>query len=210
MTKAQNSLTMTKTKRIFDIILALALVALLSIPLLVVALLIKLNSKGPVLFRQERPGKDGKIFVINKFRTMTYEYDKCGNLLPDVKRLKPFGSFLRRMSIDELPELLNVIKGEMSLVGPRPLLMQYLDLYTPEQARRHEVKPGITGWAQINGRNAISWEDKFLLDIWYVDNLSLWLDIKIIILTVCKVFIKEGINQPGHATAEKFKGAEKR
>lgn len=158
----------------------------------------------PVLFRQKRPGLNGKPFELLKFRTMRDERDENGGLLPDEKRLNGFGLFLRSSSLDELPELLNVLKGDMSLVGPRPLLMQYLERYTPEQARRHEVKPGITGWAQVNGRNALSWEEKFKLDVWYVDNMSLWFDIKIILLTIWKIIKREGISQPGHATAEEF------
>jgi sugar transferase EpsL len=160
----------------------------------------------PVLFKQSRPGKNGIPFTIYKFRTMTDEKDEFGNLLPDVKRLTRFGSFLRRTSLDELPELFNVLKGEMSLVGPRPLLIDYLPLYSPEQARRHEVKPGITGWAQINGRNSLSWQEKFEMDVWYVDHVSFWLDIKILFLTIWKVLKREGISQEGYATAEKFKG----
>jgi sugar transferase EpsL len=160
----------------------------------------------PVLFKQPRPGKNGIPFTIYKFLTMTDEKDEFGNLLPDIKRLTRFGSFLRRTSLDELPELFNVLKGEMSLVGPRPLLIDYLPLYSPEQARRHEVKPGITGWAQVNGRNALSWQKKFELDVWYVDHVSFWLDIKILFLTIWKVLKREGISQEGYATAEKFKG----
>ena len=160
----------------------------------------------PVLFKQSRPGKNGIPFTIYKFRTMTDEKDEFGNLLPDVKRLTRFGSFLRRTSLDELPELFNVLKGEMSLVGPRPLLIDYLPLYSPEQARRHEIKPGITGWAQINGRNSLSWQEKFEMDVWYVDHVSFWLDIKILFLTIWKVLKREGISQEGYATAEKFKG----
>ncbi|GIW60953.1 MAG: sugar transferase [Patescibacteria group bacterium] len=162
---------------------------------------------SPVLFRQVRPGLHGKPFVMYKFRTMTEERDAEGRLLPDEKRLTPFGAWLRSWSLDELPELFNVLKGDMSLVGPRPLLMEYLDRYTPEQFRRHEVKPGITGWAQINGRNAISWEEKFKLDVWYVDNWSIWLDMKIIALTIWKVIKREGINQPGYATVKYFYGS---
>lgn len=170
-------------------------------------LLIRLNLGSPVFFTQQRPGLHGKPFFMNKFRTMTDGTDSSGNLLADIDRLTPFGRFLRSTSLDELPEFWNVIKGEMSLVGPRPLLMEYLDYYTPEQARRHEIKPGITGWAQINGRNALSWEDKFKLDVWYVDNQSLMLDFKILLLTILKTVKKEGISQPGLATAEKFKGS---
>lgn len=161
---------------------------------------------SPVLFRQVRPGLHGKPFVMYKFRTMTDERDAEGKLLPDEKRLTPLGRFLREHSLDELPEFINVLKGEMSLVGPRPLLMEYLERYTPEQARRHEVKPGITGWAQVNGRNALSWEEKFKLDVWYVDNWSLLLDIKILLMTLVKVLRREGISAEGHATMPEFKG----
>ncbi len=160
----------------------------------------------PIFFRQVRPGLNGKPFIMYKFRTMTNERDGDGNLLPDDRRLTSFGRFLRSTSLDELPELINVLKGEMSLVGPRPLLMEYLPLYSTEQFRRHEVKPGITGWAQVNGRNAISWEDKFKFDVWYVDNQSFWLDIKILWMTLVKVFKREGISQAGQATMEKFEG----
>lgn len=162
---------------------------------------------SPVLFRQVRPGLHGKPFVMYKFRTMTEERDTEGNLLPDEKRLTPLGRFLREHSLDELPEFINVLKGEMSLVGPRPLLMEYLERYTPEQARRHEVKPGITGWAQVNGRNALSWEEKFKLDVWYVDNWNLLLDIKILLMTLVKVLRREGISAEGHATMPEFKGS---
>lgn len=161
---------------------------------------------SPIFFTQSRPGKDGKIFKMIKFRTMTDERDEHGKLLADEKRLTQFGKFLRATSIDELPEMLNVLKGDMSLVGPRPLLVEYLDLYSQEQARRHDVKPGVTGWAQVNGRNAISWQDKFKLDCWYVDNRSMLLDIKILLLTVKKVFFRENINQQGHVTIDKFSG----
>ena len=160
----------------------------------------------PVLFRQMRPGLHGRSFSLLKFRTMNDERDEKGELLPDEKRLTGLGRFLRSTSLDELPELFNVLKGEMSLVGPRPLLMQYLDRYTPEQARRHYVKPGITGWAQVNGRNAIAWEEKFKLDVWYVDNVSFWLDVKILAVTVWKILKREGIIQPGRATVEEFMG----
>ena len=166
----------------------------------------RLKLGSPVLFRQRRPGLHGKPFTIYKFRTMTDARDAQGKLLPDAERLTPFGRFLRSASLDELPELFNVLKGDMSLVGPRPLLMQYLDRYTPEQMRRHEVKPGITGWAQVNGRNAITWEQKFALDVWYVDNKSLGLDGKIILLTLWKILKREGISQPGQATMEEFMG----
>ena len=197
-------MTFQLEKRLFDLVIAGPSVIFLSPLLVLIGILVRMKIGTPVLFCQERPGKNGKPFTIYKFRTMTDERDKDGNLLPDGERLTPLGRFLRKTSIDELPELFNVIKGDMSLVGPRPLLMQYLDRYTPEQARRHEVKPGITGWAQVNGRNAISWEDKFKLDVWYVDNWSLWLDVRIILMTVWKILKREGINQPGQATMEEF------
>jgi sugar transferase EpsL len=174
--------------------------------LIVISLVILIQIGRPVLFIQMRPGLNGKPFYMYKFRTMTDETDEQGNLLPDELRLTRLGKFLRSTSLDELPELFNVIKGDMSLVGPRPLLMQYLERYTPEQARRHEVKPGITGWAQINGRNAITWEEKFVLDVWYVDNWSLWLDMKILAMTLVKVFRREGISAEGEATMPEFMG----
>ena len=174
--------------------------------MIILAFMIRCKLGTPVLFRQQRPGLGGRPFWLLKFRTMTEARDARGNLLPDAARLTAFGRFLRATSLDELPELLNVLKGDMSLVGPRPLLMQYLDRYTPEQARRHEVRPGITGWAQVNGRNAITWEEKFKLDVWYVDNRTLWLDIKIIFMTIWKIFKREGISQPGQATMEEFMG----
>jgi lipopolysaccharide/colanic/teichoic acid biosynthesis glycosyltransferase len=173
-----------------------------------VAVLTKLDSRGPVLFKQDRTGKNGKIFTLYKFRTMQELKDETGTPLPDEKRLTRIGKFLRRFSIDELPEFINVLKGDISLVGPRPLLLKYLDRYSPEQARRHEVKPGITGWAQVNGRNAITWEEKFKYDVWYIDNWSIWLDIKILFLTIWKVIKSEGISQEGQATMEEFKGSE--
>jgi len=193
-------------KRILD--LGLVIPGLMaSFPLLFcIVLSVRLKLGSPVFFSQERPGLGGKPFKLYKFRTMTNARGANGALLPDVARLTSFGRFLRATSLDELPELFNVLKGHMSLVGPRPLLMQYLDRYTPEQSRRHEVKPGLTGWAQINGRNAITWEEKFKLDVWYVDNRSLWLDIKIIGMTIWKILKREGINQPGQATMEEFKG----
>jgi sugar transferase EpsL len=194
-------------KKVIDLLLTVPALIALSVPLCVLALLVRVKMGTPVLFRQKRPGLNGKPFELLKFRTMRDERDENGALLPDEKRLNGFGRFLRSTSLDELPEFLNVIKGEMSIVGPRPLLMQYLDRYTPEQSRRHEVKPGITGWAQVNGRNAVSWEEKFKLDVWYVDNMSLWLDIKIILLTIWNVVRREGISQPGHVTAEEFMGA---
>jgi lipopolysaccharide/colanic/teichoic acid biosynthesis glycosyltransferase len=177
--------------------------------LLLIILAIRIKMGRPVLFRQMRPGLCGKPFYMYKFRTMTNEKNADGELLPDEMRLTKLGRFLRSTSLDELPELFNVLRGDMSLVGPRPLLMQYLDHYTPEQARRHEVKPGITGWAQVNGRNAISWEEKFALDVWYVDNWSLWLDIRIIAITIGKVFRREGISARGEATMPEFRGSYK-
>lgn len=193
-------------KRFFDFLGALGVLIILNPLLLVVAVLIRTRLGSPVLFTQKRPGLYGNPFFMYKFRTMTNTKDSVGNLLPDEERLTPFGNMLRRTSIDELPELLNVLKGDMSLVGPRPLLTEYLPLYSPEQARRHEVRPGITGWAQVNGRNAITWEEKFKFDVWYVDNQSFWLDIKILWMTVVKVFRREGISQEGHATMPFFKG----
>lgn len=184
---------------------AIALIILSPI-VICVAIAIYFRMGSPVVFTQPRPGKDGKIFNFYKFRTMTDERDAQGNLLPDEQRLTTFGQFLRQTSLDELPQLWNVLKGDMSFIGPRPLLVKYLDRYTTEQARRHEVKPGITGLAQISGRNAITWEEKFKLDVWYVDNWSLWLDLKILFLTVFKVLQQEGINQRGYATSEEFKG----
>ena len=194
-------------KRGFDIAVSLSGLLLLSPLLILVALAVRLTLGSPVFLRQERPGLNGKAFILYKFRTMQDKRDSEGNVLPDEERLSPFGQFLRRTSLDELPELFNVLKGEMSLVGPRPLLMEYLDRYTPEQARRHERKPGITGWAQVNGRNAISWEKKFELDVWYVDNQSLCLDLKILWMTLLMVLRREGISQEGHATMPKFMGS---
>ncbi len=194
-------------KLLFDLALA-ALGSLLLSPLfLALMLLIRLKLGAPVFFIQIRPGKDGKPFRMVKFRSMTNMRGADGQLLPDARRLTSFGHFLRASSLDELPELWNVLKGDMSLVGPRPLLMEYLPLYSPEQARRHEVRPGITGWAQVNGRNALSWEDKFKLDVWYVDHRTLWLDIKILWLTVRKVLVREGISADGEATMSKFNGS---
>lgn len=193
-------------KRLLDVALALAALLLLLPFICLIALLVRTQLGTPALFRQQRPGLRGRPFTIFKFRTMTDARDEQGNLRPDAERLTPFGRFLRGASLDELPELWNVLRGDMSLVGPRPLLMQYLDRYTPEQARRHEVRPGITGWAQVNGRNALSWEQKFALDIWYVDHLSLSLDLKIIAMTIEKIVKSEGISQPGQATAEEFMG----
>lgn len=194
-------------KRSFDFISAFLGLLLLSGPLLLLAWLVHRKLGSPVLFTQVRPGKDGRPFRMVKFRTMTDARDGHGNLMSDAVRLTPFGRFLRAASLDELPELWNVLKGDMSLVGPRPLLMEYLPLFSQEQARRHEVRPGITGWAQVNGRNAISWEEKFALDVWYVDNRSFWLDLKILFLTVKKVFVREGISHGGEATMTRFTGS---
>ena len=194
-------------KRLFDLAVGSVAFVLLLPLLLLLGILIRFLLGRPVLFRQRRPGLLGKPFTIYKFRTMTGERDADGNLLPDAERLTPFGRFLRITSLDELPELFNVLKGDMSLVGPRPLLMRYLDRYTPEQMRRHEVRPGITGWAQVNGRNTLTWEERFALDVWYVENRSLWLDLKIILRTVWKVVACDGITQPGHATMEEFTGS---
>ncbi len=191
-------------KRLFDVALAALGLLALSSPLLLLVWQVRLKLGSPVFFTQVRPGLYGKTFKMVKFRTMTDERGPDGQLLPDAVRLTPFGRWLRSTSLDELPELWNVLKGDMSLVGPRPLLMEYLPLYTPEQARRHQVRPGITGWAQVNGRNAISWEEKFALDVWYVDNRSLWLDIKILWLTVKKVIVRDGISAAGEATMTKF------
>lgn len=193
-------------KRLLDLLVAALALLMLSLPLLCLILLVRSKLGSPAFFRQHRPGLCGQPFQMIKFRTMTDVRDSSGSLLPDEQRLTSFGSFLRSSSLDELPELINVLKGEMSLVGPRPLLMQYLPLYSQEQTRRHEVRPGITGWAQVNGRNAISWEEKFKLDVWYVDNQSLSLDLKILLMTLKKVFVREGISQDGHATMEMFKG----
>ncbi len=193
-------------KRLFDIIISICGLFGLTVPLLALAWLVRRKLGTPVLFTQVRPGLHGKPFLMVKFRTMTDIRDASGALLPDAQRLTPFGCFLRSSSLDELPELWNVLRGEMSLVGPRPLLMEYLPLYSPEQARRHEVRPGITGWAQVNGRNAISWDDKFALDVWYVDHRSLWLDVRILWMTVRKVLVRDGISAAGEATMQKFEG----
>ena len=193
-------------KRAFDILISLAALLLLWPVQLVLAVLVRVKLGPPALFRQQRPGLHGRPFTMLKFRTMTDARDAEGNLLPDGERLSSFGRSLRSTSLDELPELINVLAGDMSLVGPRPLLMRYLDRYTPEQMRRHEVRPGITGWAQVNGRNAITWDQKFALDIWYVDHHSLRLDLRIIWLTVRNVLRREGISQAGEATMEEFFG----
>lgn len=203
-----NTMYRNAGKRALDLLLTAVGLVVLSPLLIVLAITIWRKLGRPILFTQTRPGQHGKPFTIYKFRTMTGTRDVDGNLLPDSKRLTPFGSFLRSTSLDELPELFNVLKGDMSLVGPRPLLMQYLDRYTPEQARRHEVRPGITGWAQINGRNAITWEEKFALDVWYVDHMSLWLDLRILLVTVWKVIHREGIHQQGKATMTEFMGTQ--
>lgn len=194
-------------KRLFDIIASALGMLLLSPAIAIVAWQIRRKLGAPVLFRQMRPGLGGKPFEMIKFRTMRDAVDTQGNSLPDSERMTPFGSFLRASSLDELPELWNVLKGDMSLVGPRPLLMEYLPLYSPEQYRRHEVRPGVTGWAQINGRNGLSWEDKFKLDVWYVNNRSFWLDLKIIFLTIKKVLVRDGISADGHVTAPPFRGS---
>lgn len=193
-------------KRLADLIGATLLLTVFLPMILLIAVLLWIIQGPPVLFVQIRPGLNGMPFKFYKFRTMTDKRDKNGELLPDGVRLTSLGRFLRRFSLDELPQLWNVVKGDMSLVGPRPLLMEYLPLYNPEQVRRHEVKPGITGWAQVNGRNAISWGEKFALDVWYVDNRSFWLDFKILWLTLVKVIKREGINQQGQATMEKYRG----
>ncbi len=193
-------------KRLLDLCFSLLAVIFLSPVILVLSIIIKIKLGSPVIFRQRRPGLNGKPFEMVKFRSMKDAVDVNGNLLPDEERMTPFGHKLRSSSLDELPGLWNVLKGDMSLAGPRPLLVQYLPLYNKEQARRHDVRPGITGWAQVNGRNAISWEDKFALDVWYVDNRTFLLDMKILFLTVKKVFIKEGISAEGEATMPAFKG----
>ena len=193
-------------KAILDRLVAAIALLVLSPILLIIAIAIYIRMGSPIFFTQPRPGKDGCIFTFYKFRTMTTERDTDGNLLPDEQRLTALGQFIRKTSLDELPQLWNVLKGDMSFVGPRPLLVKYLNRYSPEQARRHEIKPGITGWAQIKGRNAITWEEKFIFDVWYVDNWSLWLDFKILLLTVWKVLEQEGINQEGYTTSEEFKG----
>jgi sugar transferase EpsL len=193
-------------KRFVDLLLTLPTLIVLSPLYGLLAFMVRLRMGKPVFFRQVRPGLHGKPFGLLKFRSMTEDRDEKGDLLPDEGRITELGRSLRSTSLDELPELFNVLMGHMSLVGPRPLLMQYLERYTPEQARRHEAKPGITGWAQVNGRNAITWEEKFKLDVWYVDHMSFWLDLKIIAMTVYKILKREGINQLGHATAEEFMG----
>ncbi|MGI1799529.1 sugar transferase [Priestia sp. TRN 1309] len=206
MQSSNNGIYKRYIKRLIDIILSLVAIIFLSLLFLTVAFLVRVKLGSPVLFKQKRPGMNEKIFLMYKFRTMTDERDEDGELLPDDVRLTKFGKFLRSTSLDELPELFNILKGDMSLVGPRPLLVQYLPLYNEYQKRRHEVRPGLSGLAQVNGRNAISWEDKFNLDVKYVGNISLLLDIKIIFLTIKKVFIREGINSETAATIEPFEG----
>ena len=196
-------------KRLFDLLFSISVLIVLIPVILVVALLILIKMGWPIVFTQLRPGKGGKPFTIYKFRSMIYRWDKRGVLLPDSKRLTQFGQFLRSTSCDELPALWNVLKGEMSIVGPRPLLMEYLPLYNDKQSRRHDVKPGITGWAQVNGRNAISWQEKFDLDVWYVENQSFFLDLKILLMTAKKIIIRDGISGDGEATMSKFTGNNK-
>lgn len=193
-------------KRLFDLVLAAVALIVLSPLLVFIAALVRIKLGRPVLFRQERPGLHGRLFTIYKFRTMSDDWDAQGNLLPDNERLMGFGGFLRATSMDELPELFNVLKGDMSIVGPRPLLMEYLPLYSEFQHRRHEVRPGITGWAQVMGRNTLSWEEKFWLDVWYVENRSFRMDLKILFLTIRSVLKQEGIHHPGHVTMTKFRG----
>lgn len=195
-------------KRIFDIYISVIVLIIISPIFILATFYLYLANQGKPFFFQKRPGKNGKIFRIIKFKTMNDRTDSEGNLLSDADRLTPVGKFVRKTSLDEIPQLINVLKGDMSLVGPRPLLPEYLPLYNKEQARRHEVRPGITGWAQVNGRNAISWKQKFEYDVWYVDHLSFWLDLKILLLTIKKVFVREGISQTGQATMEPFRGNE--
>lgn len=198
---------MDKIKRIFDIAIAIFTIGAMAPLFLTLIVVVKKKLGEPVFYKQERAGKDGKSFTLLKFRTMTDEKDGKGKLMPDAERLTSIGRFLRTTSLDELPEIFNILKGDMSLVGPRPLLMQYLERYTPKQARRHEVRPGLTGWAQVNGRNALIWEEKFKLDVWYVDNQCFWLDIKILFMTISKVLEREGINHAGQVTMTEFMGS---
>lgn len=197
-----------KGKRLLDFVIALTGMVVFWPLMLIIAVVIGFRLGRPVIFRQQRPGLQGRPFTLYKFRTMSNVHDTDGNLLPDSARLTPIGRFLRSTSLDELPELFNVVKGDMSLVGPRPWLTAYLDRYTSEQMRRHEVRPGITGWAQINGRNALSWNERLEMDVWYVDHVSLWLDVRILLLTLFKVLKREGIHQDGHATTSEFMGTE--
>ena len=193
-------------KRLFDFLVSAFAIVIFSIPMLITAIVVRMKMGSPVMFTQKRPGLHGKPFYIYKFRTMTNETDDQGKLLPNEQRMTTSGQVIRKLSLDELPQLFNVVKGEMSFVGPRPLLMEYLPLYNQEQARRHNVRPGITGWAQVNGRNAISWDERFELDVWYVDNQSLFLDLKILIMTVIKVFKRADVNKDEQTTMEPFKG----
>ncbi len=193
-------------KRVFDLVVTIPALIALSPLMALIALIVRVCLGSPVLFRQQRPGLHGRPFTLYKFRTMTDKRDAEGQLLPDAERLTPLGRLLRSTSLDELPELFNVVKGDMSLVGPRPLLMKYLERYSPEQMRRHEVRPGITGWAQINGRNTIAWPERLAMDVCYVDHLSFWLDLKILIITFWKALRREGISQPGQATMQEFTG----
>lgn len=193
-------------KRLFDFVVALFLLVILLPVLLVLALLIRIVLGSPVLFRQQRPGRHGRLFMLYKFRTMARAVDSNGNELPDELRMTPFGAWLRRASLDELPELWNVIRGDMSLVGPRPLLPEYLTLYSPRQTRRHDVRPGITGWAQVNGRNSISWDERLEMDVWYVEHRSFWLDLRVLVDTLTTVFAGRGVNHHGHVTMPKFNG----
>jgi sugar transferase EpsL len=197
---------MSLSKRVFDLIAAGLSLIILSPVFLFLTLLVRIFIGAPILFRQQRPGYKGRPFYIRKLRTMTDARDSLGQPLSDQVRLKRFGAFLRSSSLDELPELFNVLRGEMSLVGPRPLMMEYLPLYSTEQMRRHDAYPGLTGWAQVNGRNAVSWEERFKLDLWYVDHWSFWLDMKILVMTLWKVLKREGVNEPGHATTTYFTG----
>ena len=197
---------MPLSKRIFDLTFALIALIILSPVLILTAIFVRIFIGSPILFTQQRPGYKGRPFHIYKFRSMTNRFARDGSLLPDAERLTRFGRILRSLSLDELPELFNILRGEMSFVGPRPLLMDYLLLYSPEQMRRHDVMPGLTGWAQVNGRNAIDWPSRFRMDVWYVDNWSFWLDIRIIFMTVSKVVLREGVNQEGQSTVEYFKG----
>ena len=194
------------SKRLFDLTFALIALVILSPIILVTAILVRIFIGTPILFKQQRPGYKGHPFFIYKFRSMTTRFARDGSLLSDAERLTHFGRLLRSLSLDELPELFNIVRGEMSFVGPRPLLMEYLPLYSPEQARRHDVVPGLTGWAQVNGRNAVDWPTRFNMDVWYVDNWSFWLDLRIIFLTLWKVITRDGINQKGQSTVEHFKG----
>lgn len=195
-------------KRYLDILGALVGLLVLVVPLAILAVLVRWKLGSPVLFVQERPGLRGRTFKIYKFRTMTDSRDANGLPLSDAARLTPFGKWLRATSLDELPEIFNVLRGDMSFVGPRPLLVEYIPLYSPEQARRHEVRPGITGWSQVNGRNAVDWDQRLEMDVWYVDNRSLWLDLKILLMTVFKVIRRDGISQDGQATMERFRGSD--